>query len=63
MPKSKEKLITVCSACLRASCWQGVHYCEKAGDSATIQLARSKLIALRREHPSFWRSCGQVPHG
>jgi hypothetical protein len=59
MPKSKEKLITVCAACLRASCWQGVYYCDEASNSATVQLPRSKLIALRREHPSFWRTCDE----
>jgi hypothetical protein len=54
--KPKERLITVCSACLRASCWQGAHYCEKASNASAVQLPRSKLIALRREHASFWRS-------
>jgi len=63
MPKTKAKLITVCSACLRASSWQGVHYCDKASNSATLELPRSQLIALRREHPSFWRSwCTMSEH-
>lgn len=49
-----ERLITVCAACLRASCWQGEFYCEDARRAGTIEMPVSALEAIDREHPYYW---------
>lgn len=50
--------ITVCSECLTSACWQGLLYCEAAWSSSagTVEMTRGELLALGREHPSYWRS-------
>jgi hypothetical protein len=35
MAKIETKIIIVCDKCLRASCWQGVFYCEDYRDAGT----------------------------
>lgn len=50
-------LITVCSECLQASCWQGKFFCEKAITAGTKQLTRNQLTELNTgEHPDYWKS-------
>jgi len=58
--RSRDRLVTVCSACLRASCWQGKFLCTRAYDSdtTTVQFPISKLRRLKLEHHRFWsRAC------
>lgn len=50
----KERLVTVCDKCLRASCWHGEFMCDDARGAGTINLPVSKLQELRREHPSHY---------
>ena len=48
------RLVTVCSACLRATCWQGEFYCEKYKEAGTKELPIAKLRKLNLENPSWW---------
>jgi len=48
-------LVTVCSECLQASCWQGVFMCDKAKSSGTVQKTRRELRKLGLEHESYWK--------
>lgn len=57
---SKEKKVTVCSACKCASCWQGLFMCEKAGSAGTEELTVEELEKLDLEHPRFWSGEEQV---
>lgn len=50
-----ERLITVCSECYQASCWQGAFYCDKYKTAGTVQVPLRELKKLKREHPSYWR--------
>lgn len=46
--------ITVCSACLCASCWQGEFYCDEYKTAGTVEKTIEELTALHREHPEYW---------
>lgn len=50
----KEETVTVCSACLKASCWQGEFYCEQYKTAGTVEKTRSELEALNVEHSDYW---------
>lgn len=47
------KKITVCSNCLRASCWHGIFFCEKYIESGTVEKTKEELLGLKLEHPSY----------
>lgn len=51
-----DDLITVCSECLQASCWQAILFCEKADSAGVVQKTRRELKALNLEHPSYWKT-------
>lgn len=51
-----DDLVTVCAECLRASCWQGLFMCDKAGSAGTVQKTRAELAALDKEHLSYWKT-------
>ncbi len=55
-----EPLITVCDHCLCASCWQGLFLCDEAYGAGTIDKPRAELVALGREHPSYWEPGSSV---
>lgn len=61
---AKDRLITVCAACLCASCWHGEFYCEHAVGAGIRRMRESELDKLAREHPSNYsvekiaRACG-----
>ena len=56
MSESEEdRMITVCSACLRASCWHGAFYCEEYQTAGTVEKTVRELRALNREAPFYWR--------
>lgn len=48
-------LVTVCSACHRASCLQGVLLC-KAAPASTARKTVAELRAIGREGSAYWRS-------
>ena len=45
--------VTVCSACLRASCWQGGAFCGESLGAGTVEKTIDELRALDLE-PSYW---------
>lgn len=48
------KKITVCSKCLRASCWQGTFYCEESKSAGTVEKTEPELKKLDLEHSEYW---------
>jgi epoxyqueuosine reductase QueG len=50
-----ERTVTVCDACLQASCWQGHFYCDEYRTAGTKELTISELKKLGREHSSYWK--------
>jgi hypothetical protein len=48
----KDRVITVCSACLCASCWHGEFMCQESGVAGTVEKTVRELDALGREHRS-----------
>lgn len=57
-------LITVCSKCYQASCWQGKFFCEEYRAAGTVQLTRKQLSELGTgEHPSYWKNDLEVSLG
>ena len=51
---SAAETVTVCSACLQASCWNGHFYCVDYQTAGTVEKTREELRALDLEHPSYW---------
>jgi Lipocalin-like domain len=47
-------MITVCSYCLRASCWRRKFYCDHAKSAGITELLVKTLKKLKLEHPDFW---------
>jgi hypothetical protein len=47
--------VTVCSACLRASCWQGYFHCDDYRQANTLQKSSFELKKLKLENPEFWK--------
>lgn len=47
-------MVTVCASCLRASCWQGIFYCDEYKTADIVEKPVSELKKLAREHPSYW---------
>ncbi len=54
MKSDDENLVTVCSECLCACCWQGIFYCQRAKTAGTVKRTRRELRKLEREHESYW---------
>ncbi len=60
----RQRLITVCSACLRASCWHGEFFCEGHYVAGTVKKTERQLAEINREHPHHYsrenveRICG-----
>lgn len=48
--------VTVCSACYRASCWQGYRYCDEARGASTTEATRIELKILDLENPHYWKT-------
>lgn len=46
--------VTVCSKCLRASCWNGLFYCDDFKSAGTIEKTVQELRALGLEHPCYF---------
>lgn len=55
------KMIEVCGACFRASCWQGDLYCDEYKGATVVRKHRDELQRLSLEHPSYWEICDE--HG
>ena len=51
-----DDLITVCSACHRACCWQGIFFCDDAQQAGTVEMTVAELRKLDLEHPDYWQN-------
>lgn len=62
-----DRKVTVCSACLTASCWHGKFMCDRSRNASTIRVSRSTLDKLGKEHPDNYSDerllevCGEEP--
>ena len=65
--KADDYEVTVCDACLCASCWHGEFLCEKSRNAGTKRMLASALRKLDLEHPSNYSRekialvCGKSP--
>jgi len=50
MDATSDYWVTVCSSCLRASCWHGEFGCHQFETAGTVQRKASQLDKLNREH-------------
>ena len=46
--------VTVCAACLTASCWHGEFYCQEYKTASTTIRMASELRRMGYEHPSHF---------
>ena len=51
---SDDQKITVCSACLRACCWQGYYMCDTARSAGTVEKTVAELRELNLEDGDWW---------
>lgn len=62
----RDYIVTVCSECLRASCWHWEFPCDKGQTAVTVMRRASQLRELNREHPDNYspeklmKVCGGV---
>lgn len=50
-----DPIITVCSKCFRACCWQGEFMCDDAVEASTVNKKVSELVnGNYGEHPDYW---------
>lgn len=49
-----QDLVSVCAACLQASCWLGVSYCDEYKTANVINKTVAELCDLYLEHPDYW---------
>ncbi len=52
--EGRGEMVTVCSSCLQASCWQGIFFCNNAKTAGIVQKRAEELKKLNLEHPSYW---------
>jgi len=52
----EDRLITVCSECLRACCWQGIFYCDEYKTAGTVERPVSELKEWALENPEYWEN-------
>lgn len=50
----RKQTVTVCSACLQATCWQGLFYCDEYRTAGTVEKTPKLLKELDLEHPDYW---------
>ena len=49
-----ETKVTVCSSCLKASCWNYIFLCEDYQIAGTIEKTVKELYQLNKEHPDYF---------
>lgn len=54
MSEGEKTTVTVCDACLRASCWLGEFFCEDYIAAGTTEKTRAELEELALENPEYW---------
>lgn len=55
------RMVTVCSECLKASCWHGEFLCERSRAANIVRRTVGQLRDLNREHPEQY-SVRKVRH-
>ena len=50
----RDYLVTVCDACLRASCWHYDFPCDRVVEAGTREIPASELRKLGKEHESHF---------
>jgi len=50
--KRGEKII-VCATCFRASCWNGIFYCDDYQNAGIVWRTKAQLLRMKKEHPSY----------
>lgn len=58
--KPYDPVVTVCSLCLQAACWQGEFMCDRAYGANIVRRKVSTLIRRQgeyHEHPEWWNNC------
>lgn len=50
-----EDKVTVCDACLQASCWQGIFMCDEARDAGIVVKTVDELRKLNLENEDYWK--------
>lgn len=50
----RARLITVCDACLRACCWNGLFHCDDYQTAGTVEKTIAELDALGAEHRDYY---------
>jgi hypothetical protein len=59
-PLDDSRLVTVCSACLRACCWQGTFMCDYAEGAGTVEKTVAELRAGQHgEHEDYWNTTSE----
>ena len=46
--------VTVCAACLTATCWMGISFCDKSRTAGTVEKTPELLKELNLEHSDYW---------
>lgn len=52
----KKQTVTVCSKCLRASCFHGANMCENSRSAGTVDMTIDELKKLDLEDESWWKN-------
>lgn len=55
------RMVTVCDACLKASCWRGIFMCDDSRGAGTTRKSVAELRALGREHPDWYIELKDYP--
>src|ERR1700675_323703 len=55
-------MVTVCDACFKASCWQGIYPCDRAKTAGTVERKASELRELDRENLDFYTPAALAKH-
>jgi hypothetical protein len=56
MKAPDSRIITVCDACLQASCWQGIFYCNDYKTAGIRKITVRELRQISKESPSYWKT-------
>ena len=52
---SETDMVTVCDACMQASCAQGIFFCVEYQSAGMKEVSVAELRGLKLEHPDYWR--------
>lgn len=58
-PKPKERTVTVCEKCYRASCWHMIWPCDDARTAGSVEMPISMLRQMKLENSDWWKASTQ----